>query len=244
MKVRHFGLDSLRPFFFRKVCGNVLEIGPLDRPAIKSAKYFDALSTAELKEWARVAGRNPDTVPFIHYHSRGGDLSIVDERFDCVVSCHCIEHQPDIVRHLRQVHDLLKPGGAYFLVVPDRRYCLDYFIPESSPEDMKAAQGNEGHTLQTLVRHATETTHNKSYLHWLGIHGKLLGEAKRVASAQIAKQQHATGRYIDAHAWQFTPESFATSVMALQGLTNLSTESVNPTFPGFAEFTAILRRPK
>jgi hypothetical protein len=71
-----------------------------------------------------------------------------------------------------------------------------------------------------------------------------LGEAKRMACAEIQKQQHATGRYIDSHAWQFTPESFATSVMALQGLTNLSTERVNATFPGFAEFTAILRRPK
>lgn len=237
MSVRNFGPQSLRPLFFRGVFGNVLEIGPLDRPVIRFAKYFDILPTEGVREYAANVGRNPAKVPEIDYHSPGGDLSVIPERFDSVVSCHCIEHQPDIIRHLRQVHDLLNPGGAYWLVVPDRRFCFDYFIPDSSAEDMRAARGNTRHTLNTLIRHATRTGHNRAMLHWLGFHGEPRG-----GDEVAIREKHESGDYVDAHAWQFTPDSFAKCMTALESETGLSVEVVNRTIPAMQEFTAVLRR--
>ncbi len=50
--------------------------------------------------------------PKIEYLSPTGDLTIVNRRFHAVLSSHCIEHQPDLIRHLQHVAALLDPGGT------------------------------------------------------------------------------------------------------------------------------------
>ena len=241
--VHNFNINSIRPFFFRPVQGDVLEIGPLDRPVIKRAKYFDVLPTEVLKEYADKVGRVPENVPEIDFYSSNSDLSIINEQFDYVVSSHVIEHQPDIIKHLRQVHDLLIPGGAYFMVVPDRRYCFDYYLCDSTPEEMKAAQGNALHTLENVIQHLTETTHNKALLHWLGFHGSKVNDKASNELTESVKSNLEKGKYMDAHAWQFTPDSFAGCMIEIEDLTDLVVERINRTLPGLQEFTAILRRP-
>lgn len=240
MKTSRFGLQSIRPIFFRAAQGDVLEIGPLDRPVIRRAKYFDVLPTPQLQEYAAKVGRKPEGVPEIDYYSAGGDLAVVPEKFDAVVSCHCIEHQPDIIRHLSQVRGLLRPGGRYLMVVPDRRYCFDHFRRESTVDDMRAARGRTLHSLETLIEHSTEVTHNNALLHWIGIHGREMGAAERELRISDVKKKFDTGEYIDAHAWKFTPDSFAKSVAQLEPETGLSVIRVNGTIPGMQEFTAVL----
>ncbi len=71
-------------------------------------------------------------LPNIHFVSPTGNLEIVNECFDVVLNSHCIEYQPNLITHLNHIESILNPGGYYFVLEPDKRYCFDHFIPESS----------------------------------------------------------------------------------------------------------------
>jgi hypothetical protein len=149
---------------------SVLEIGPFARPTAvgSNVKYFDVLDQSALKARARVIGLNDSHVPHINFISPTGDLSIINETFRCVVSSHSIEHQPDLVRHLHQVEGLLIDEGVYFIVVPDKRFCFDHFLPESSIADVIDAYyaARSTHSLSSVVEHRALTTHNEPLRHW------------------------------------------------------------------------------
>jgi SAM-dependent methyltransferase len=120
----------------------VLEIGPFCNPLLPNrhnVSYFDLLSREALAERAKAWGFDPSGIPHIDYVSPTGELSTVNRQFDVVISSHCLEHQPDPVRHLQKVGQLLFPGGAYFLLVPDKRYCFDHFIPLSNLAEITVA---------------------------------------------------------------------------------------------------------
>ena len=110
--------------------GSILEIGPLANPIVRGdhVSYFDVLPTEPLRAKAASHGLDVSQVPEITYFSEVADLSVIPDKFDAAVSAHTIEHQPDLVQHLRAVAGLLVPGGRYFLAVPDQRYCFDHFL--------------------------------------------------------------------------------------------------------------------
>ena len=109
-----------------------MEIGPFGQPVDftgEHVRYADALSTEDLRSIAAVNGMDPARCPPIHYVVTEAPLEAIPECFATVFSSHCIEHQPDLVQHLQAVGELLEPGGSYFLIVPDKRYCFDHFRP-------------------------------------------------------------------------------------------------------------------
>ncbi len=81
---------------------SILEIGPLNRPLINTpkTKYFDLYPTYELKRKAKSEGLDPETVPNIDFSDPQGNLGVINDKFDNIVSAHCIEHQPDLIAHL------------------------------------------------------------------------------------------------------------------------------------------------
>jgi SAM-dependent methyltransferase len=104
--------------------GAILEIGPFSRPLVRGrdVTYFDVLDRQGLTTLARKIGvEETGQIPQIDYVSATGDLTVVPVTFDVVASSHAIEHQPDLVRHLCRVEQVLKPGGYYFLWIPDKR---------------------------------------------------------------------------------------------------------------------------
>jgi hypothetical protein len=149
------------------------------------------------------------------------------------------------VAHLRHVERLLRPGGAYYLIVPDKRYCFDCFLAESALEDVVAAHVSRRrvHTLQSVVQHRAFTTHNEPPRHWAGDHGELTNVKAR---AEAAREEWiaAAGAYIDIHAWQFTPSSFERVISGLveHGYTSLRPVRVFETPHRRFEFCAILSR--
>lgn len=201
------------------------------------------LSADQLRERAASLGMDPANCPArIDYV---GNLADVDARFDAVVSAHAIEHQPDLVAHLEQVAAILAPGGRYYAIVPDKRFCFDHFIPESSIATIVAAHRGEQrqHTLRSVIEHVALTTHNDPGRHWCGDHGTPLGpdEAMRVEAA-LKLYGDGDGGYIDVHAWYFTPASFRTNVELLfrLGLTRMRAIAVYDTPRDRQEFCAIL----
>lgn len=228
---------------------SVLEIGPFCNPALtgSNVSYFDIMGSTALTMRAREIGLRQISVPYINYVDHSGDLTVVDRKFTAVFSAHCIEHQPDLIHHLKQVENLLERDGAYFLAIPDKRYCFDHFIAESTLADVVAAhvECRRVHRLGSVIEHRALTTHNDCTRHWNGEHVDPGYEGSILARTQAAIQEYESslGGYVDVHAWQFTPASFRCLLnqVFLLGYTKLQPVRVYDTPHGSNEFMAVLK---
>ncbi|MEZ5828021.1 MAG: hypothetical protein R3D01_06365 [Hyphomicrobiales bacterium] len=222
-----------------------LEIGPFASPCLagRGVRYLDVLDTEQLKQRAREHKLKPAGVPHIDYVSQPDQLDTRGDRFTLVFSCHAIEHQPDLVRHLQQVESILVPGGAYAVIVPDCRYCFDHFLaPSNIAMVLQAfAEKRTRHTLASVVEHRALTTHNDPRLHWQGNHGEPGPDPGRLRAA-LDEWEASPEKYHDVHAWQFTPASFRRIMQGLHdlGLTRLAPLRVYDTPYGQFEFCALL----
>ena len=228
-----------------------LEISPWHNPFLigNSVKYFGVEDSEALKKSAEGFGLPVKNIPEkIDFVSPNGDLSVVDETFDVVLSSHVIEHTPDLVRHLRGVSRLLNKGGVYVLLIPDKRYCFDYYHPESTIAEVLEAFAAQRtiSRLADVINQGYTCTHNSAVLHWLGVHGERYGYRKPSSEkvwkveimgeyfqddgkdANIEKLSHlvdkyaeavAKDKYISTHNWRFTPENFGYIVNVLNKLT-------------------------
>lgn len=237
---RHLFVDMV------KGSASILEIGPFTNPVCtgKNVRYFDVLDKPSLIRRAEQIGRPIDRAVDIDFVSPVGDLSVVDEKFDACISSHAIEHQPDLIKHLIDVERILNPGGRYFLIIPDKRYCFDHFIPESSIADILEARGSVTHTLQNIIEHRALTTHNDVKRHWRGDHGRpRYIEDPIVVKRAMDEFHNAKGSYIDVHAWQFTPNSFRQNIDTIcqLGIIRMRVEVIFQTAFESVEFYAVLR---
>jgi SAM-dependent methyltransferase len=228
----------------------VLEIGPFWNPSIFGEKvfYFDIQDKEELMLKAKSFKLPVKNCPYIHFVSPTGNLDIVNECFDVVLSSHCIEHQPNLLKHLNNVEKLLNPGGYYFVLAPDKRYCFDHFIPESSLAQVIETQiENKGfHSLRTFLENGSLTTHNEQLRHWKGDHGNPLLSIKERVEDSLTRYNKslASKEYVDLHTWYFTPNSFKNIIDGLNAVsyTRLTIEKIYPTLYGSNEFWAILKK--
>jgi SAM-dependent methyltransferase len=242
--------NALSTQILKDTAGKILEIGPLSMPLVKgpSCSYFDLMPTDELKEKARIAGLNPDDVPNIDFWNPEGDLSEIRERFDSVVSSHCIEHQPDLIQHLKSVANLLNPNGTYYLVIPDHRYCFDHFLPPSGMPDVIIAHQERRRMPNrvSIIKHLVFTTHNDAVRHWKGDHSsgdENISERWNTAEEFIKRNE---GLYSDVHCWQFEPNSFSDLIDNLfeLGYIDFKCIEIFPTVRNKLEFFAILQKSK
>jgi hypothetical protein len=227
--------------------GPILEIGPGDRSLFTGNRVTrlagldrQSLAGLEIAKNAKAA-KFANAVP-------SGDHPWNPPRFAVIASSRVIEHQPDLVRHLRRVERVLQPGGYYFLWIPDKRYCLDHFQAESTIADVieAAAEARVVHTLGTLIAQDVLRTHNDPRRHWRGDHGvPPENPAPLVRAARaLYDEAHDGGESIDRHAWRFTPASFRAIVELLNELelTALRPLRVYHTLFPHNEFWAILQK--
>jgi SAM-dependent methyltransferase len=188
-----------------------LEIGPFFSPILHgpNVRYFDVLSQEHLLARAKSLGHADASPPHIDYVSSNGDLQIIDESFDFVVSSYCLEHQPDLIKHLRDVESILKPGGCYLGLVPDKRYCHDHFMSESTIAGILDAHHTHRttHALRSVIEHVALSAHNDHFRHWDGDHGEQFEDLDARIRTSIQAFERAKGEYVDVHSWYFTPAS-------------------------------------
>ncbi|MEO7103898.1 MAG: methyltransferase domain-containing protein [Gemmatimonadaceae bacterium] len=228
---------------------SILEIGPLANPAVRGAnvKYFDVLPTDALKRKARDYGLDATQCPPIDFVSETGGLAVVTELFDAVISCHAVEHHPDLIQHLVGVARILKPHGRYYLAIPDKRFCFDHYVAESTIADVLDASVREVrvHDLSSVIRNFALTTHNDSRRHWEGDHGcpAYKTAPTRIREALTVYLSH-PDRYIDSNAWQFTPFSFREILETLSWLdvAPFRILRIYPTVWGSNEFYVVLEK--
>lgn len=241
--------DSRRLFLNSIPTGlTILEIGPFFNPVCKggNVEYFDILSQEALKSRAIEIGHKDsvDGIPYINYVSPTGDLNIVHKKYDAVISCHAVEHQLDFIAHLKSVSKILMDGGLYYMIIPDKRYCFDYYMAESTIAEVLSSHFNkkEAHSLKSVIEHIALTTHNQAKKHWNNNHGSLENVELRIEKA-IKEYEVANGKNIDVHAWYFTPKSFATLITMLNSLNfiDLEVKKITSTSYGKHEFYVVLR---
>ena len=217
-----------------------LEISPWDNPFLhgENVKYFSVEDAEALRKSAINASRHNNNVPEkIHFVSPTGDLGVVNETFDIVFSSHVIEHCPDLIEHIHGVTKILNAGGVYVLVVPDKRYCFDYYHSESTLTEVIDSFANERKIprLADVINQGYTRTHNNAVLHWFGYHGERYGYRKTPLALDLKvevmgeyfhddgqgtsfqdiahiverySEALAEGKYISTHNWRFTPETF------------------------------------
>ena len=225
-----------------------LEIGPFCKPLLHGpyVKYFDVMDRPALEERARGIGMSDAVAPQIDFVSAIGDLAVVDETFDYVLSSHCIEHQPDLITHLQQVARILRTHGRYFLLIPDKRYCFDALIAESTIADVLDAHQSQRtvHSLKSVIEHRALTTHSDCMRHWGGDHGDVQSEGPGRVLASIQEVAAANGGYVDVHAWYFTPGSiqFLFKTLHEAGYIDFVVERLYPTRLNSLEFWMVLSK--
>lgn len=223
-----------------------LEIGPYYTPVLKggNVKYFDVLDKEHLIAKAGIDKLPNDNIPEIDYVEPTGDLSIIEDKFDVVFSSHNIEHQVDLIKHLNQVSNLLTNGGKFYLFIPDKRYCFDKLIAQTTLADVINAHETEQktHSLRTILAMRCETTHNDTLAIWRKEPTLPTNMSTDCYKDAIQSYQDADGGYIDAHNWRFTPQSFKFIINQLNamGLIDLKIESIFCTMTNSHEFEAIL----
>lgn len=120
--------------------GTGLEIGPSHNPIAPKKKGYtvqvlDHCSADELRAKYKGHGLNLDNIEEVDFVTQGQPLPELigkTQCYDWIIASHVVEHIPDLISFLQQCEQLLKPNGVLSLVVPDKRYCFDYFQPLST----------------------------------------------------------------------------------------------------------------
>jgi len=230
---------------------STLEIGPFDCPVLtgEKVKYFDVLNKEELINRAININRidNLNNIPYIHFFNNSGDIQIINEKFDIVLSCHSIEHQIDLIKHLQDVSNLLTINGYYVIILPDKRYCFDHFIKETTIADIihNHINKNNLHSIKSVIEHRVLTCHNDCIRHWDNDHGEITINPKFIKNS-INEYNYSIqhNKYLDVHSYQFTPDSIEIILNLLYDMSYIDLKlcEIYPTIKYKNEFYVILKK--
>jgi len=237
-------LDSI------KINGKMLEIGPLDNPQLNHnlPDYYsvDVFTKEELiNNYGHDPAVNKEKIIEPSYVISNSDYSQIKEKFNCIFSCHSIEHVPCVVTFINNLAGLLTHDGYIYLIIPDKRYCFDHFKSDTDIYDVLQSyyEKNCRPRFVDVLRFVTQHTHNNCVDHWDNRHGAV--DTKALVSHYYSLLQMYNDRpYIDAHVSYFTPENFMEIIDVLNELKliNVEIHKLYHTFRNNLEFYAVLKR--
>lgn len=204
----------------------ILELGPLNRPiADKSIYpntfYCDIRSTEEVKalysgnDYLVATGIMVDTeeiIPIDYVVKDGYSKSLSDvEKFDCVIASHVMEHVDDLIFSLQDIAQILKPGGIFYIVYPDKRYCFDHFRTSASFRDAYHVfrNGAKNNAPMVLDFYYSVVPENNPFLFWK--QDEILSELPRAPLKNAVEHYERAlngERMDDVHYWPFTDMDF------------------------------------
>jgi len=207
-----------------------LEIGPSHNPIAPKRAGFnveivDHATAEELRQKYKGHPVTLDNIEAVDYVWRGEaltDLTGKKNHYDYIIASHVLEHIPDIVSFFVQCEALLKPTGVLSLVVPDKRYCFDYFRwPSSTGEALDAyTEKRSRHKPGMVFDHFADAAKMDQHIAWSretprGVFAPIhsFEQARNLWRRALANTD-----YVDVHAWQFTPTSFKLILHDLRAL--------------------------
>jgi SAM-dependent methyltransferase len=231
-----------------------LEFGPLSRPIVQRpgsrVLYVDHLDTASLRQkYANDRALNvADFVPVDIVWADGALRHAVqaafpgpDRWFGYIVASHVIEHIPDLIWWLSELRSVLSSGGTLRLVIPDRRFTMDFARRETSIADVLAAylQGARKPGLREILDFYMRYQRVDIAAAWHGTQAMRTMYPLEQATIAIQKAQSAeTGAYHDVHCTVYTPRSFLTLMVDLArlGMIWFAFERIYPTIENRLDF--------
>jgi 2-polyprenyl-3-methyl-5-hydroxy-6-metoxy-1,4-benzoquinol methylase len=200
-----------------------LELGPLDAPVVSATeapiKYADFVSYEELLR-RHSARRNASRIVRPDYVLTSDSLAAqITDRFDYVIACHVIEHVPNMIAWLNNLHGLLTANGKLFLAVPDRRYTFDILRPETSLahiiNDFYRAVTTPD--LEHIFEHLFLKREVSASAAWKGDIQSLLEQQRYTVEQayKIARQKFESEGHVDVHCHVFTGAPFLAMIQHL-----------------------------
>lgn len=116
-----------------------LEIGACDLPTVsREAGKCEFADFRSAEEMSRLWNLPSETVMPVQYILKR-DTKVhnqIDKKFDYVVLCHVIEHIPNVIGYIKDLHNLLKTGGVILIACPDKRRTPDASRPSTTIEHL------------------------------------------------------------------------------------------------------------
>ncbi len=231
-----------------------LEIGPSHNPITSKADGYrveivDHLNREELIDKYAGHGVDLSRIEEVDYVWNGEPLDELTKKqnhYDWIVASHVFEHLPDPISFLIQAERILADSGVISLIIPDKRYCFDYFQPVTTTGSLVDAwmRGATRPSSGQIFDHFSSAAHRSGGLAWTPSD---VGGADSLAhgfdEAVVAYQKSvASQEYVDIHCWRFTPASFRLIISDLQrlGLVGLTIKAFFDT--ELSEFYATLAK--
>jgi predicted SAM-dependent methyltransferase len=195
-----------------------VEIGALCRPLVKRENgrviYVDHADTATLKlKYQSDPGVSVDDI--VDVDVVWGPVPLEEclaEKVDYVIASHVVEHVPDLISWLEELHSILKQGGELRLIVPDKRFTFDRLRRETVLTDVVYARSVKAkcpwpHIVLDYVANVSKVDGGEV---WEGVvDDASLERHHSLQHAINCAMQAREGIYHDVHCWVFTPNSFA-----------------------------------
>lgn len=119
----------------RYLHGNGIEIGALHAPLMVSedatVRYVDRLSVEQLRQQYPELAELP--LVDVDIIDDGMCLQTIDaDSYDFVIASHVIEHFQNPILSIENALRIIKPGGIFYVAIPDKRYTFDRDRPLTS----------------------------------------------------------------------------------------------------------------
>jgi hypothetical protein len=201
--------------------GHGVEIGPCHNPIAPKAEGFDVhiIDHVTREQLIRkYEGNNLDVdkieeVDFIWKGQSFAELTGKRDFYDWVIASHVIEHTPDLIDFLGNCDSILKEDGVLSLIVPDKRYCFDFYRPITGLA--RVIDSHVHRTKRTSAGTAAEYVLNFATQGGLAAWEAETPRATMHMNANVADAKmlmelaiNDDKVYLDLHAWCFTPSSF------------------------------------
>lgn len=213
-----------------------IEIGPSYSPVAPKKKGYDVhiidhATREELMEKYKDLGINVENIEEVDFIWKGenyDELLGKSNFYDWIIASHSIEHTPNLVGFLNSCEKVLNDKGILSLVVPDARFCFDYFRPISSLSKILDAhfQNHKKHTTGSIAEYNLHLIENHNRITWdefMFAKDEYKLRSTPAETSEIIEKSIEDKEYLDCHAWCFTPNSFRLLIKDLNdlGFTNL-----------------------
>jgi len=229
----------------------ILEILPGFAPLCSgpNVNYFEVNTKEELINRAETLNVDTSKIADVQYYQPNGDLTAINREFDFVVSSHVLNRQPDPIKHLQQIENILTDKGYLMMVLPDKRYTYDQIYPETTLTSVlvRHMERRKTPTSEDYLAGSIMRTHTEADNHWKGDHGQPYPDLnERLSTLKTVDNWNINGlpdREITTNT--FTPDSFRTLVQMLKdaGFIKMDVTRIYPTTFNKQEFYVILQRP-